>query len=100
MRLWQTKILCGLTGAVVLSTTLSGCATAPANPAEHRAVSTEASKVQSLQKQIQERDKMIEERDKRIGELESQLDALRLIEQDRENQRKPPRPPMTLEKLQ
>jgi len=50
-------------------------------------------KVQSLQRQIQERDK-------RIEELESQLDALKLIDEDREKQRKPLRPPTILEPIQ
>ena len=39
-------------------------------------------------------------KDKRIQELESQIEALRLIDQDREMQRKPVRPPTTVEPLQ
>ena len=50
-------------------------------------------KVQSLQKQVQERDK-------RIEELEAQLDALKLIDQDREKQRKPLRAPTSVEPFQ
>jgi hypothetical protein len=57
-------------------------------------------KMQSLQKQIQDRDKRIEEQDKRIQELESQLDTLKLIDEDREKQRKPLRPPTTVEPIQ
>lgn len=50
-------------------------------------------KVQALQREIRERDK-------RIEELESQLKALKLIEQDFENQRKPIRPPATLRPIE
>ena len=45
--------------------------------------------VQSLQKQIKERDRY-------IAELESQLGALKVIDQDIEIQRKFSRPPATL----
>ena len=44
---------------------------------------------QSLQRQIRERDK-------RIAELESQLDALKVIDQDTEKRRYSSRPPATL----
>ena len=95
---WKTAR--SLTGTVMLSVALSACATTPATPVEQKSgpSSDLSGKVQVLQKQVQERDKRIEEQDKRIEELESQLDTLRLIDQDRENQRKPPRPPTTLER--
>lgn len=84
--IWST-----LGGAVIVPVVLSACTTAPATSVQQKsepAIDVSV-KVQSLQKQIRERDK-------RIEELESQLDALKLIEQDYENQRKPLRPPATL----
>jgi len=49
----------------------------------------ESGLIKSLQKQLLERDK-------RIEELESQLDALKLIDQDFDKRKKPLRPPATL----
>jgi hypothetical protein len=49
----------------------------------------EAALMQSLQRQIRERDK-------RIADLRSQLDALKVIDQDIEEQRKSSRPPAML----
>lgn len=49
--------------------------------------------VESLQKQIRERDK-------RIEDLESQLNALKVIDQDLEKRRRPARPPATLAPIQ
>ena len=46
----------------------------------------DSSVVQSLQRQVRERDK-------RIAELESQLDALKVIDQDVEKRRQSSRPP-------
>ena len=96
MRLLRKQILISLPGSVMLLIALSACGTAPATPVVPKSDQSAADvsvKVQSLQKQIRERDK-------RIEELESQLDALKLIEQDLEKQRKPIRPPATLEPLQ
>ncbi|MGH7219117.1 MAG: hypothetical protein ACREI1_02145 [Nitrospiraceae bacterium] len=45
--------------------------------------------VRSLQRQVRERDK-------RIAELESQLDALKVIDQDVEKRRQSSRPPATV----
>ena len=100
MTLLRDKIL-GSFGAVTLSVAFSACQTTSPGPLEHKngSAAEMSAKVQALQKQIQERDKLIEERDKRIEELEAQLNALKLIDQDREKQRKPLRPP-TLEPLQ
>ena len=95
MTLSHIKILIGVIGAVILFLALSACRTAPATTVEPKrepAVDMSA-KVQALQRQIQERDK-------RIEELESQLDALKVIDQDHEKQRKPPRPPTTIEPIQ
>jgi len=74
-----------------LALALSGCGTAPATSVDHRsdAAADESSVVLSLRKQIRERDK-------RIEELESQLNALKVIDQDVEKRRKPSRPPVTL----
>jgi TolA-binding protein len=84
-----------LIGAAILPAALNACGTTPATSVEQKSdpPADVSGKVQSLQRQIRERDK-------RIEELESQLEALRLIEQDRENQRKPIRPPTTIEPLQ
>jgi predicted RNase H-like nuclease (RuvC/YqgF family) len=95
MSLLRTKIMSSLIGGVILSAALSGCGTTRATKVEHKSdpAVDMSGKVQSLQRQIQERDK-------RIEELESQLDALKLIDEDREKQRKPLRPPMILEPSQ
>jgi hypothetical protein len=85
----------GAMGAVLLSVALSACKpvpTATPQPKGDPAVDLSV-KVQALQKQIQERDK-------RIEELEAQLDALKLIDQDREKQRKPLRAPTSVEPIQ
>ena len=82
-----------LGGAVLLSITLSACGTVPPAPvaAVHRNDPPvgESSVVLSLQRQLRERDK-------RIDELESQLNVLKLIDQDVETRKKPSRPPATL----
>ena len=82
-----------LGGAALLSITLSACGTVPPAPvaAVHRNDPSpgESSIVRSLQRQLRERDK-------RIGELESQLNVLKLIDQDVEKQKKPNRSPVTL----
>jgi TolA-binding protein len=93
MTLSHIKIMRGAIG-VMLSVALSACGTAPATKGEPKrdpAVDM-SSKVQALQKQLQERDK-------RIEELESQLEALKVIDQDHEKQRKPLRTPTTIEPL-
>ena len=87
-------------GALLACFALTACGVTPASKVEHKSDPEVSGRVQSLQKQIQERDKRIEEQDKRIHDLESQLDALKLIDEDRENQRKPLRPPTTVEPVQ
>src|SRR5215510_6085211 len=89
----RRMILSSLIGAVIVSIALSACKTASPTSVEHKSDPALADKVQSLQRQIQERDK-------RIEELESQLEALKMIDQDLEKQRKPIRPPTTLEPAQ
>ena len=95
MSLLRTKIMMSLIGGAILSATLSACGTAPAIKVGQKSdpAVDMSGRVQSLQRQIQERDK-------RIEELESQLDALKLIDEDREKQRKPLRPPTILEPSQ
>ncbi len=95
MTLSHIKIMIGVIGAVIVSVAFSACGTSPATTVEPKrepAVDM-SSKVQALQRQIQERDK-------RIEELESQLDALKVIDQDHEKQRKPLRAPTTIEPIQ
>ncbi len=74
---------------MLLTVALSACGTTPATSVEHRSdpAAAESSVVQSLRKQIRERDK-------RIEELESQLNALKVI--DLEKLKKPARPPATM----
>lgn len=88
--------LCGILGCGLwLASVLSACGTAPptplATPVVHRSsqVVEESSVVQSLQKQLREREK-------RIDELESQLNILKMIDQDVQVLRKPARTPATL----
>lgn len=88
-----------LGSGVLLAIVLSACGTAPASlpatppatPVVHRSdpVAGESSVVQSLQKQLREREK-------RIDELESQLNILKMIDQDVQVRRKPARTPATL----
>lgn len=79
----------------MLAIILGSCGTLPTTSADKKSdpTSVDSSVVQSLQRQIREREK-------RIAELESQLDALKLIDQDMENLRKPSRPPATLTPLE
>lgn len=95
MTLLSRNILHRLIIGAMVSIALSACATAPTSRPEHKrepAVDV-SDRVQSLEKQLRERDK-------RIEELESQLEALKLIDQEHENKRKPIRPPTTLESIQ
>jgi len=70
---------------------LSACGTLPTTSQANKRdpAGVDSGVVQSLQRQIREREK-------RIVELESQLDALKVIDQDMEQQRKSNRPPATL----
>lgn len=82
-----------------LASVLTACGTAPATlpstppviPVAHKSdpVAAESSVVQSLQKQLREREK-------RIDELESQLNILKMIDQDVQVRRKPARTPAML----
>lgn len=70
---------------------LGACGTQPATPVTSPAhpVTVDPGVVQSLQRQLKEREQ-------RIAELESQLDALKIIDQDRRNRRTFSRPPATM----
>lgn len=86
------RIIRGSLGRAVLALiTLSACSTVPATPVVQKSdpAPGESIMVQSLQKQLRERER-------RIEELESQLNVLKLIDQDVEKRRKPSRPPATL----
>ena len=91
----QSIRLSRLGSGLLLASVLSACGTAPATPpatpVAHKSepVVSESSVVQSLQKQLREREK-------RIDELESQLNILKMIDQDVEVRRKPARPLATL----
>jgi TolA-binding protein len=76
---------------VLLALIQSACGTAPPPSVELKRdpVPNDSAVVQTLKKQLRERDK-------RIEELESQLEALKIIDQDFEMRRKPVRPPATL----
>jgi TolA-binding protein len=70
---------------------LSACGTLPATSMDKKCdpAAVDSNVVPSLQRQVREREK-------RIAELESQLDALKVIDQDMEKLRKPSPPPATL----
>ncbi|MEQ1792927.1 MAG: hypothetical protein ABL970_01945 [Nitrospira sp.] len=91
MNVLRRKIWGSLVGVVLLAVGLSACGTTPAPLVEHKSEPPAdlSGKVQSLQRQLRDRDK-------RIEELESQLDTLKLIEQDFTRQRSPVYPPATL----
>jgi hypothetical protein len=80
-----------LGGGLLWAIVLSACGTLPATSVDKKSdpAAVESSVVQSLQRQVRERDK-------RIVELESQLDALKVIDQDMEKRRKSIRSPATL----
>ena len=93
MRSSELKSIGSGMGVLLVCVALHGCAVPPAPKVEHKSDPEMSGRVQSLQKQIQDRDK-------RIQELETQLDALKLIDEEREKQRKPLRPPTTIQPLQ
>jgi TolA-binding protein len=80
-----------LGGVVIVAITLNACGTTPARSVERKGGQEVdlSAKVQGLQRQVRERDK-------RIEELESQLNDLKMIEQDFDKRRKSIRTPATL----
>ena len=74
-----------------MAITLSACGTLPATSVNKKSdpAAVDSSVVQSLQRQLRERDK-------RIAELMSQLNVLKVIDQDMDERRKSVRPPATL----
>ena len=80
-----------LGGSLCLALTLGSCGTLPLTSADKKSdrPGVDSGVVQSLQRQVREREK-------RIAELESQLDALKMIDQDMQKRRQSSRPPATL----
>ena len=80
-----------LGGGLLWVIALSACGTLPATSVDKKSdpAAVDSRVVQSLQRQVRERDK-------RIAELESQLDALKVIDQDMEQRRKSSRSPAAL----
>lgn len=70
---------------------LSGCGSQSVTPVKHKSdpAAVDLAVVQSLHRQIRERDQ-------RIEELESQLNALKVIDQDFKIRKRHTRPPATL----
>jgi hypothetical protein len=95
MNLLRRKSWSSLGIGVLFSVALSACGIVPATSVQHKSdpAADESGTVQSLRRQIREREK-------RIEELESQLDALKVIDQDFEARKKPNRPPATLTPLE
>ena len=80
-----------LGGGLLWVIALSACGTLPAGSVDKKGdpAAVDSGVVQSLQRQFREREK-------RIAELESQLEALKVIDQDMEKRRKSSRSPATL----
>jgi len=95
MKLSSRKVWSVLGSVVTMAVVLQGCAIAPPPPVEQKPnpVVDQSVKVRDLRKQIRERDE-------RIQELESQLEALKLIDQDSRQQKMLLKPPTTLESLE
>jgi hypothetical protein len=85
------KTWISLGGGLLWAIALSACGTLPATSVGKKCdpAAVDSGVVQSLQRQLREREK-------RIGELASQLDALKVIDQDMETRRKSSRSPATL----
>ena len=91
MRVMRRRAWSSLGGSLLLAITLSACGTLPATSENKKSdpAAVNSSVVQSIQRQIREREK-------RIADLESQLDALSVIDQDMEKLRTSSQPPATL----
>ncbi len=91
MRVMPTITWSRLGSSLLWAIALTGCGTLPAAPVEHKSDShlAESDLVQSLQRQVRERDR-------RIAELTSQLEALKVIDQEVDERRKSIKPPATL----
>ncbi len=98
-RAWRS-LGSALVGAIVLS----GCGNVhPSSPPPSLSVATksdaaavESGIAQSLQRRIRERDKHIAELQSQIAELTSQMEAMKVIDLDLEERRKPIRPSATV----
>jgi Tfp pilus assembly protein PilN len=84
-----------LGGGLLWVIALTACGTLPATLVDNKSdpAAVDSNVVQSLQRQVRERDK-------RIAELESQLDALKVIDQDVEKRRQSSRPPSTVSPIE
>lgn len=85
---WTSQAVC-LLGLLVFA----GCAsmTPPALAPTRLDASQDQAMVQALQKQLQERERTIAKQNYRIEVMASQLDALKRIDQDSREQRRPVR---------
>ena len=90
---WTTQAVC-LLGLLVLS----GCASTTPPPLAPTRVGTsqDQATVQALQKRLQERERTIAIQNYQIEVMSSQLDALKRIDQDSREQRRPVRNSMTV----
>jgi hypothetical protein len=84
----QRRAWSSLGGSLFVAITLSACGTLPATSVNKKSdpATVDSSVVQSLQRQLRERDK-------RIAELMSQLNVLKVIDQDMDERRKSVRRP-------
>jgi len=98
MSVSRTRAWGSLGSALLGAIVLSGCGTHTAPPVATKsdAAAVKPSVTQSVQRQIRERDKRIVELRSQIAELTSQLEALKFIDQDMSERRKPSLLPATL----
>jgi len=92
--IWTTQAVCML-GLVVLS----GCAsTIPSSPIAPPRLETsqDQATIQALHRRLQERERTIARQNYQIEVMSSQLDALKRIDQDSREQRRPVRNSMTV----
>jgi|KBSSwiStaDraftv2_1062776.scaffolds.fasta_scaffold898627_1 hypothetical protein len=92
--IWTTQAVCML-GLVVLS----GCAsTIPPSPIAPPRLETsqDQATIQALHRRLQERERTIARQNYQIEVMSSQLDALKRIDQDSREQRRPVRNSMTV----
>ena len=98
MSVMRKKAWSSLGFGLLLAITLSSCGTppAPSGAKTGEPTAVDAELVRSLHKLVQSLHRQIRARDKRIAELTSQMEALKVIDQDMKNRRKSSRSPATL----
>ena len=104
MSVMPTRAWLSLGSALLGAIVLSGCGNVhpPSSPpsasvaTKSNTAAVESGVAQSLQRRIRERDKRIVELQSQIAELTSQLEAMKVIDLDLEDRRKPIRPSATL----